>query len=65
VRKLRGSKAKQREPTDEGPGSRLHDASSKATWQSVIADAEELMAELRRTIEWAREYTRNRVSFRD
>ena len=34
-----------------------------ANWQSVMADAEEQMAELQRTIEWAREYARSRVSF--
>jgi len=34
------------------------------TWQSVIADAEQLMAELRRTIEWARQSPRRAVSCR-
>ena len=36
---------------------------SKPTWQSVIADAEERMAELRRTIEWAKQYERTRAPY--
>lgn len=43
----------------------LAPTASGVTWQSVIADAEERMAELRRTLEWAREYGRHRVRLPD
>jgi hypothetical protein len=41
----------------------LSPPASKPTWQSVIADAEERMAELRRTIEWAKQYERTRTPY--
>ena len=34
---------------------------SRHTWHSVIVDAEEQMAQLRRTIEWTNHYLRSRL----
>ena len=64
MKKTRKAKANHRKNTKSELS--IIPLASVDTWaacQSVMADAEEQMAELQRTIEWAREYARSRVSF--
>lgn len=56
MKRIRKAKATQRKTAEPNAAPNPH---VQQKWQSVIADAEEQMAQLRRTIEWAKQYNRN------
>jgi len=61
VKRTRKAKVSQQQKGTETKFKTNPDPSEETpTWQSVISDAEEQMARLRRTIEWTKKYARSR-----
>jgi len=56
-------KTKSGQPKNAEPESTTNSSGSVPTWQSVIAEAEERMAEARRLIDWAQKSALKRVQF--
>ena len=64
MRRAKDAKASQQKPIESDSSSNA--PVSKPSWESVVLEAEEQMAELRRSIEWAKEArARLRTSLED